>query len=365
MQIYWTYDELLTRLQRKGHQMQALGSLPDGSPVVVVRAGGDKLPAIFITAGAHSTEHAGVSAVVELLDVLDTEHQVYAIPTRDPIGLNGFAYALGLGLGGEGVFDSFEELEEILREEGEVAYDEDGIVVSLIGEYGYASCRPQENRPHPQRAGYKKLQELAEDRPDLLEPFCGRRLYMTPGQSGIEGTGDFGRAYTLIIGLEGGIMHINRFHDTTWAPVEPRCTRRLMAEIKPGISFDIHESQLMGDKYWLSARHQQDEENEEWEQRAARATIQAIADSGANLAEDLDVQGVPLEETWFTKSERGVYWLDASVRGEGLNLMDYASRLYGMAFGTEMGMYGRFENRVKLGMLTVQSAVRVFEERYR
>jgi hypothetical protein len=45
--------------------------------------------------------------------------------------------------------------------------------------------------------------------------------------------------------------------------------------------------------------------------------------------------------------------------------MDYASRRHGMAFGTEMGMYGRFARRVELAMLTVRSAVRVFETRYR
>ena len=103
---------------------------------------------------------------------------------------------------------------------------------------------------------------------------------MTAGQSGVEGTGDFGRAYTLIISLAGEILHINRFHDTSWAPIEPRVTRELLARIRPGISFDLHESQLMDDRYWLSARRQPDADNEQWEQKAARATIQAIADSG-------------------------------------------------------------------------------------
>jgi len=338
MQIYKTYEELMGRVEQTGRSVRVLGCVPDGSPLVVVRAGGDKQPPIFITAGTHSTEHAGVSAAVELIDELDTEHQVHVIPTRDPIGLNGYAYALGLGLGEEPEFDSFDEVEAILREEGEAAYDEDGMVLSLIGDYGYFSSRPQDDRPHPQNAGYHKLQELARERPEVLEPFRGRRLYMTPGQSGIEGAGDFGRAYTLIVSPEREILHLNRFHDTAWAPVEPRCTRRLMAEINPGISFDLHESQLMGDRYWLSARHQTDEESEGWEQRAATATIQAIAEGGAVLAEDRDVSGGrPLEQTWFRRSEKGVYWLDASIRGEGLNLMDYASRFYGMAFGTEMG----------------------------
>ena len=180
---------------------------------------------------------------------------------------------------------------------------------------------------------------------------------MTPGQSGIEGTENFERAYTLIVNPQGEVLHLNRFHDTLWAPVEVRCTRLLMAEINPGISFDLHKSQLLGDRFWLSARHQQDEQREACEQRIARATIQAITDSGATLSSD-DYSTSP----WFTSSEKEVYWLDAKVRGEGLNLADYAAHVYGISFGTEMGMYGSFEKRFSLAMLTVQTAVKVFEE---
>jgi len=45
--------------------------------------------------------------------------------------------------------------------------------------------------------------------------------------------------------------------------------------------------------------------------------------------------------------------------------MDYASRHYGLAFGTEMGMYGSFVHRLELAMITVKTAVSVFEDRYR
>ena len=45
--------------------------------------------------------------------------------------------------------------------------------------------------------------------------------------------------------------------------------------------------------------------------------------------------------------------------------MDVASRQYGLAFGTEMGMYGSFAERVNLALTTVRTAVEVFSERYR
>ena len=251
-------------------------------------------------------------------------------------------------------------MEGILRREGEVLFEEDDLLLVLIGEYGYASSRPRPDRRCPQNHFYGRLGRLALEEPERLEPLRGRRVYMTPGQGGIAGSGDFGRAYTLIISLDGQVHHINRFHDTLWAPVEPRVTVGLMARTRPGISFDIHESQLMADRYWLSARAQPDPTNQDWEEKAARATIQAIAESGANLAGDDDAPS-----KWFTRSEKAVFWLDATRRGEGLNLMDFASKYHGLAFGTEMGMYGTFENRVKLGMLTVRTAVSVFEQRYR
>ena len=56
MQIYTTYTQLLERLEKLGRPLQMLGRTPDGSPVVAVRAGGDKLPARI---GAKITEDFG------------------------------------------------------------------------------------------------------------------------------------------------------------------------------------------------------------------------------------------------------------------------------------------------------------------
>jgi len=359
--IYDSYDELLAQVEGTGKPITELGRTIGGAPIICVKAGGEKGPPIFITAGSHSTEQAGVSAAVDLIESLDTDYAVYVIPTRDPVGMNGFTYALGLALGDVDEVTSFDQAEGILRDEGEILFEEDGVgVMSLIGEYGYVCNRPSEAVCCPQSSFYQRLQRLYREEPHVLEPLRGRRVFQTPGQAGVEGTGNFGRAYTLIIGLDGDVLHINRFHDTAWAPVEPRVTRLFMEEIRPGISFDLHESQLMEDRFWLSARHQMTPEDEEWAQRAAQATIRAIADSGATLAQDDD-----MPSGWFTKSEQALFWLDATQRGEGLNLMDFASREFGLAFGTEMGMYGTFERRVELALITVRTAVSVFEERYR
>ena len=374
--IFWKYDNLLAEARKRAQDVVVLGHTVDGSPIVAARGGGDKTPAIFITAGSHATEHAGVSAAVQLIDELDTEHQVYVIPTRDPVAHDGFAHALSLGVGEVPTIDDFDQLEGVLRDEGEVLFEDDDFLLTIIGDYGYASARPETKgdivdegdikfragpkRKNPQGYGYGRMQQIHRETPEILEPLLGRRVYQPAGQVGVEGTNLFDRAYTLIISLEGEILHINRFHDTAWAPVEPRVTRSLLRRIKPGISFDLHESAGMDDRYWLSARKLSDPEAQNWEERAATATINAIAASGAKLATEEDAPS-----KWFDMSEQAVFWLDATRRGEGFNLMDFCSREYGLAFGTEMGMFGSFEGRVDMALTTVRTAVSVFEERHR
>ena len=372
--IYRTNDELIAETRRRAHSVTVLGNTVDGSPLVAARGGGDKAPAIFITAGSHSTEHAGVAAAVQLIDELDTEHQVYVIPTRDPVGLNGFHHALALGLGERPDFDDFDGLEEILHSAGEVLYEDDDFLLVLIGDYGYASARPAPSdgdeegherfragprQKNPQGYGYGRMQQIHREQPEILAPLLGRRVYQPAGQLGVEGTNLFDRAYTLIISLEGEILHINRFHDTAWSPVEPRVTRQLLDDIRPGISFDLHESAGMDDRYWLSARKQPDPESQAWEEKAATATIRAIEASGVPLATEEDAPS-----KWFDMPEQAVFWLDATRRGEGFNLMDWCSRTYGLALGTEMGMFATFDGRVDMALTTVHTAVSIFEERF-
>lgn len=340
---FHSYGELLELLRTRGHKWRVLGYAPDKSPIVAVRAGGDKLPPILISAGSHSTEHAGVRAAVELIDRLKTKHQLWVLPCRDPIGLNGFRYALGLALGEEPKIQALAEAEKLMREKGEVLFDKDGTLLVVIGEYGYAN-----------RGLYRQLKK--GDR--ALEALKGRRIWYPSAYQDVPGSALFERAYSLVVTPDGEVLHMNRFHDTAWAPAEVRAIRTLMAEIKPGLTFDLHE--YGGDAYWFSARKQRTGDDEAWELRLAGAMIKAVAASGAKLAAEDYSPGA-----FFTKLERGVYWLDPSKRGEGLNLVDFAAQHHGPGFTVETGMKQPFARRVQQHLLSVETAVRLFEERYR
>ena len=258
---YGHYDDLLAALeQRRGdREVRVLGHTPDGSPLVVVKCGGQKLPAVFISAGAHSPEQAGVTAAVELVDEIKTEHAVYILPCRDPIGLNGFAYALAMGMGGRippgKQPRSQAEVAELLRDKGEVIYDQGGRLIALLGEYAYTVYNPP---------GFNGTSMIVAGDPALThgpvhKALLGKRIYWPTnyGEPGsdlfggdsqhdefhrgfehdaslaqVEGAAPMERAYTQF-GTPDDILHINRFHDTPWAPVEVRCTRTVMKEVQP------------------------------------------------------------------------------------------------------------------------------------
>lgn len=345
MDIFSRYADLLQYVEHRGHRSRVLGCAPDRSPVVCFEAGGERTPAIFISAGSHSTEQAGVGAAVALLDELETEHRFCVIPCRDPMGMNGYAYALSLGLGEEPELHCVADVQTILKARGEVLYEEGDTVLAIIGEYGYST---------------KGLLGRFEVGAAFLEPLLGRRIFYPSSAEGIEGTAICQRAYSLIVSPEGEVLHINRFHDTSWAPVEPRCTRDLMARIQPGLTLDLHE--YGGNGFWFSARHQRTEENEGLEQRMADAMIRAVAESGAQLAAADYLPG-----SFFEKGERGVFWLIAKERGEGLNLADFGASEYGPSFTIETGMTmkGGYQERVQSAVLAAKTAVRVFEERWK
>ncbi len=131
-----------------------------------------------------------------------------------------------------------------------------------------------------------------------------------------------------------------------------------MAEINPGLTLDLHE--YGGDAFWFSARQQRTDADQQWEQRMADRMIEAIVDSGAQLPPEDHLPG-----SFFTRGPRGVFWLNALERGEGLNLTDFAASQYGPAFTIETGMKsGTFEHRVTNSKLAARTAVAVFEERH-
>lgn len=357
---YASYPELIADLDTRGYTPIVLGTAIDGSHIVAVKAGGTKLPPIFLSAGAHSTEQAGVCAAVDLLDELQCDHELWVLPCRDPIGLTGYRHALHLGLPFElePAVDTMEGVAELLRQRGTVLVDEpdtpDQLLVALLGEFGYALYLDG-------RSSSMLPPDFASSYPEAAAALVGRRLWWPSNSDDVPGASTLERAYTQFGGTDQAneVLHLNRFHDTAWCPVEVRCCRELMAAIKPGLVMDLHEHE--GDDYWMSARHQKTGEGEAWEIKIAAAVAGAVSATGTALHGGDEGYAASAH---FDLLGPGVFWLNADVRGEGLNLADYGADQNSLAFSVETGMKNPMADRVAMQKLTVQTAVNIFEQRY-
>jgi len=387
MDPYDTYADLLDAVEETGAPYRVLDRAPGGRPIVGVEAGGEREPAVLVTAGAHATEHAGVVAAVELIEALDTDHQVYVVPSRDPVGLDGYASALELSLGERVDLDGPGDVEPLLRSAGEVVHEDDEgrFVLALVGDHGYASGTDEFGSASILSA----LKEVWGNDPGALEPLGGvdpgvaRRGVDPPSLERLEGAGvdaaeGLERAYTLVVDTDGLPLHLNRFFTTEWAPPESRAVRALADEVEPGLTFDNHETSGHDDRYHVSLRPQRTDVLQEREREVGLAVTEAVAASGTPLATDDDVLGPTgtvayadeqPEEPFYSRAGDGGYWVDPNVtdpprHGEGLNATDYAAEHYGLAYTNESGMYAPFERRVDAQVTAVRRAVEAFEQFY-
>jgi hypothetical protein len=371
MEPFATNADLLETVENRGHDYRTLGRAPGEVPIVAIRSGGDAEPAIVLTAGSHANEQAGVTAAVELVGALDTDHRVYVVPTRDPVGLDGYPAALGQAIGDTPSIDSFDDVDEVLETHGAVVYEADYYTFVLLGDTGFVTRNPPQLPPDGHGIGEYYFGDLEEEDPSALEPFRGRRIYLPAGQPDLEGAGNFNRAYTVVVDPDGRVQHLNRSYDTEWAPVETRCVRDLLAETDPGLFVDLHESNR-DHRFWFTMRHKDSPDDRSWEERIGRAVVAALGDAGADLATWEDKFGdLPEEEHFQQLVEDGLYWLDYEARGRGgmpgvvgLNATDYAAENHGLAFSNETGMHAPFDERVEQTLTSVRTAVAEFEARY-
>lgn len=307
MEPYNTTEQLMETVAQRADDYRVLDRGPAGRPIGVARNVGEG-PPILVTAGAHATEHAGVVAAVELLDRLETDYPVYVLPTRDPMGVDGFEAALEMASGGPATINSYEVAEEHLRMDGYVVVD-DTVLVGLIGDYGFGVARPSDGASGSRNVS-NALRNM-EGTPEM-EQLRGRRIFLLSGHPDVAGTGDFDRLYTRIVSPEGENLHLNRYVGSNWAPPESRVVRDLVDSIGPGLFVDLHE--YSGDGYWVSTRPKEEEAAERAERAIGRAMTESVADAGGDLLPLAEYIDEDPAEHFFTELETGLWDLDYDVR---------------------------------------------------
>ncbi|MHB1130955.1 MAG: M14 family metallopeptidase [Chloroflexota bacterium] len=358
--VYKSSRELVMALASWDKPLLRLGAAFGGEEVLCARVGGDRLPAIVITAGSHSPEVGGVHAVMRLISELETEHTVYIVPTRDPFGFNSSAHCLGVLLGRPVAFGGHAALAAILAAHGQVLWQEEGFCLALLGEAGFASMETG-REPMGHYLILRRLHELFASQPALKASLVGRRVFMPAGMPFSEGTEAYGRTYTAVVAPEGQILSLSQFFGTAEAPPEVACIDALLRDVQPGLVFDCHED--FGRHFYLPARrHERDRERAERTIYAMHAAALGSgyppADYDALVARQRGYR--PYWPSYFQPSERpGLFWVDGSQRGYYC-LADYALR-FGLSCPIETGAEGPLAERVECQVRAVKAGIAAYQ----
>ena len=355
-----TTADVLDALRASGKPLQEWGKAVDGTPLRTARAGGDRQPAIFITAGAHATETAGVHGALNLLNLLETEHELHVLPLRDPFGFAGVNHCLGFAAGERVELANASETLEYLRSRGQLLWEQPDMCVFRLGDFGFVW-----NAPRPALdtfwTAHAAVRALIYTDPDRLRPRWGRRVMLLHVTSDVEGSGEMQRCFHMAMSQAGEYLHLNRFFGRADAPAEVRAVEQLMEAARPGLTCDLHEGNGQG--FWMPIPRPA--LNSERVLEMTRAYFEYIIGRGYPITTyeewlATDRSGSGVEWMQPEPSLPGMFWCTTMSRGEGPNLMDHAAQ-YGIGFGTEAPLAQPLAMRVDGITQGIAAAIRVWE----
>lgn len=356
-----TTTDVIASLEGNGHSLREWGKARDGTPMLSARVGGDRRPAVFITAGAHCTETAGVHASLDLIDSLDTEREVHILPLRDPLGFAGVSHCLSFASGLSVAFPDPEASLDYLRKRAQLLWGEGDIYLFQLGELGFVWAPPQPGLDTFWRA-FALTSRLPRDEPEVLEPLRGKTVLLLNVNSDIEGSGAMQRCYHTVLGRQNEWLHLNRFFGRDDAPPEVAAVDRLIQTVRPGLTIDLHEGN--GEGFWLPIPRREDGEELVFEM--SRAFLDYIHQQGypvTDFEQWRATNGIDTPDPdWMLPEPRlpGLFWLQQELKDEGPNLMTYASRI-GIGYGTEGPMIRPLAMRTDGLANGTKAAIRVWE----
>jgi hypothetical protein len=309
-------------------------------PIWMAKLGGDKLPAIVLTAGSHADEVAGVFAGLQFIQSLKTDHAVYIVPMRDPNGWNGFSLTLQRVTGEPNAIMTYAEAAAVLRA-GDVYYDDGALIIARINDTVFAT-EPTSLWTSTQITRHKLPALLAEDK-ELAAKLAGKRLVL-PGNTAVE-DGRHPYAYgghTAYVG-DGFSAHFNRFFDRDDAPIEVSAVRDLVDRVRPGLTIDLHEGFSTG--YYLFIHSTGNQELID----LSKVMIDAVRDSGGRIAtrEELEPVWGPRTAAGILTLGDGMFTLGPPSSNARSSFAGYCEE-FGYAITTEPGMEAEVPDRVRM-----------------
>jgi len=200
------------------------------------------------------------------------------------------------------------------------------------------------------------------DNPELVSVLAGKRSCWPSNLTGIEGCGDFDRAFSAFVTSQGEIVDLNRQFTFAYPPIEVASVRDLVDRTKPGLILDLHEAQ--GSKFFMYVNCYEAGVNKERD--IATAILEAVVERGGELysLKELTRRWDDPELTkGLEEPVRGVMVgaLD-SVAG-GASFLSYYQR-YGASFTLETGRWTSLAERVEWHLTGSLGAISEFERQY-
>jgi len=340
-----TDQQMLDAIQASGHSFQVLGETVLGQELICVEMGGQKDPPIIIAAGGHATEWAGPLAALRLLSSLETDHKVYLLPCRDPLGMQGFASCLSQVIGSPVRIEGMVDVQTLIDRHGDVVYHDGGVTLAAFGRIGGIVVDESKIRQFYVEQHF--LPEIMPSRPDLVERLAGKYLFFVePWEKGECGWnwGCYDHpAQTIYVSRSGHAGNLNRFFNRADGPIEVNCTRALVDR-----------------KYYLVVPLTDDP----LQDRIARAMTASIRDRGFELStlEELSPFWGPKLTAGFHDLGDGIF--SGEHMTEAMSLGSYGRR-YGPTATTETGMDGPIDQRINFIEWSVRAAIEVFGAHHR
>ena len=358
-----TTADVLESLHASGKPLTEWGRAIDGTPLLAARTGGDKQPAIFITAGVHSHETAGIHSALNLLDMLETEHEVHVLPLRDPFGFAGVNHCLSFAAGQPVELSGHSAVLDYLLAHSEQVWCGEDLYAFKLGDIGFMWTASQTYRD-----GFKKMLRrpvcLTRDDPDALKGLWGKSVMLiNPVADSSEGAGKMRRCFHCVMSEKGEWLHLNRFFGRDDAPPEVAAVNQLVDKVRPGITCDLHEGH--GEGFWMPKV--KPEENPERVVDMTIAFFDYIRSQGYPITDYENwraTDDTPGRPDWLKPEPRvpGLFWFNGLLRrGEGHNLGTYASR-FGIAYGTEGPVQQPLVMRVDGITNGILAAIKVWEQ---
>ncbi|UCF96081.1 MAG: hypothetical protein JSV89_12945 [Spirochaetaceae bacterium] len=237
-----TGHDIASFVRRQVKSAEEIATTVDGSPIQVVKLGGGRKPAILLKAGNHSSEIAGIHALLTFLaEGLQSPFETHIIPCGSPFDFGGYRFALEWASETKVHIEDDEQCLAELTRLGRKVYEGEHFILFEVRNtlFTWVDRKKLDSR----RLFYGQLDTLTLRDPELRAILSGKRIFFPNELYYPEDYGSYDQAG--LVGWtspDGYVSNLNRLYDRYDVPPELWSIRDYCERLKPAMVIDLHES---------------------------------------------------------------------------------------------------------------------------